>query len=77
MFRFKIIDHLVTLNEGSSVRKEVNIVQWGNGEPKLDIRKWTEDPGSDDLTPGKGISLTEDEGHRLLEILSRFYLKED
>ena len=43
--------------------KELNLVSWNNGTPKLDIREWS----ADHQRMGKGITLTDDEAKALIE----------
>jgi len=47
--------------------KELNLVSWNDGKPKYDIRDW--DPTHEKM--GKGVTLTEEEAKKLLEILSK------
>ena len=45
----------------------VHIIKWGkNGEPKVDIRKWSKDRSK----MAKGISLSYEEAQNLIKILS-------
>ena len=51
---YEIIEQIGILKENKSGwQREVNIVKWNNGKPKLDIRDW----GPDHQKVGKGISL--------------------
>lgn len=43
--------------------REVNIVSWNEGQPKLDIRDWSEDHEK----MSRGITLTADEAQRLVD----------
>lgn len=56
--KYEIIDKIVALpaNAGG-YHKELNRIQWFGGEPKIDIRGWSEDGSK--MT--KGISLTKEE----------------
>ena len=47
-------------------RLELNEVSWNGAEPKLDIRRWKPDHKS-----GKGVTLTREEGRKLLETLKK------
>lgn len=49
--------------------REVNIVSWNGGKPKVDIREW--DPEHTRMT--KGITLFEEEAERLTKLLARRY----
>jgi hypothetical protein len=44
---------------------ELNLISWDHREPKLDLRKWSDDH----LRMSKGITLTNDEAKKLLEAL--------
>lgn len=46
--------------------KEVNVVTWNEGSPKVDIRDWS----PDHTKMGKGITLTNEEAVALLKVLS-------
>lgn len=58
--------------EGDAWQKEVNIVSWNGGLPKIDIRDWTEDHER----CGKGITLSEDEAREVMEILIKHFGKD-
>lgn len=65
-----IIKSLAVLSENvSGYTKEVNFVSWNGNDAKLDIRIWY--PGHERC--GKGITLTEDEGRKLYEVLKSVY----
>ena len=51
--------------------KALKVIQWGERAAKLDLRQWMKD--GDDLKPGKGITLSDEEAQDLLEAL-RDYL---
>ena len=55
---------LSTLRSGYT--KEVNIVSWNGGRPRLDIRTW-----SPDHEPGRGVILNGIEEEELREILEK------
>lgn len=62
----KIVKHIGNISEtGSTYTKELNLVSWNNGEPKYDIRDWSEDHARS----SKGITLTLEELKRLKELL--------
>lgn len=62
--RYKIMAHVGILAKYTTGwSKEVNIVSWNSGAPKLDIRDWSEDHER----MARGITLTADEAQRLLE----------
>lgn len=56
----------------SGWNREVNIVRWNDGKPKLDIRDW----GPDHEKVGKGISLSREEVAILKELLAEYDLDE-
>lgn len=51
----------------SGYNKEINLVSWNEGEPKYDIRDWSEDHARS----SKGITLTLDELKELKKILDK------
>lgn len=66
-FTYSIVKTLGQLSTSrSGWNREVNIVSWNNGKPKLDIRDWA----ADHSKMGKGISLTGEETAILKEILA-------
>ncbi|MBO4688397.1 MAG: hypothetical protein J5636_07770 [Clostridiales bacterium] len=52
----------------SNWNREVNIIRWNDGKPKLDIRDWA----PDHERAGKGITLTAEEVAVLKELLSDY-----
>lgn len=62
---FKVIEHIATIKEWKSVSIELNIVDWGDGKKKYDIRKWS---GKEPL---KGISMDKEDLHSLYNILGK------
>lgn len=58
----KYVGTITKLPDGWS--KEINIVSWNEGEPKVDIRSWN--PGHERMT--RGITLTEEEMDRIVEL---------
>ena len=64
--KFEITEHIGVLSEGSKGwTKEINRVSWNDREPKIDIREWS----PDHTKMGKGITLTDEEAHKLKELL--------
>ena len=49
--------------------KEVNLVSWNGGDPKIDIRDWD----STHERMSRGITLTEDQAKRLFEALEEYF----
>lgn len=65
--KYEIVEHLGVINERTGFRREVNVVSWNEGNPKVDIREWNLDKTK--LT--KGITLTLSECKKLKEILDK------
>ena len=59
--------------EGDTWHKEVNIVSWNGGLPKVDIRDWDESYER----CGKGITLSKDEAREVMEILQNYFSGKD
>ena len=53
--------------------KEINLVSWNGADAKLDIRSWY--PEHEKC--GKGITLSDSEGRKLMETLVKFYAEID
>lgn len=69
-FEFEVIEHIASLSdEDSIVLTELNIVKWGNAEPKYDIRHWRLNAFKEN-TPYKGISLSAGELRELKAALN-------
>lgn len=63
----EIIQGIGVISEGTKGwNMELNIVKWGDNEPKYDIRSWNEDH----TKMGKGVTLTSDEIAALKDILN-------
>ena len=64
--KYEIIKHIGKLSESSrGWTKELNIISWNGGVPKLDIRDWA--PEHEKM--GKGITLSEEEAEKLAKLL--------
>ena len=64
--KYEIIKHIGNLSESSrGWTKELNIISWNGGVPKLDIRDWA--PEHEKM--GKGITLFEEEAEKLAGLL--------
>ena len=71
-FRFEIIEHIGILSQsGNGWTREVNIVSWNGGQPKIDIREWN--PGHEMMS--RGITLRPEEGEKLVDALGKALLK--
>ena len=67
---FEIKEHIGVIEEKQDGwNKEVNIVAWNGGVPKIDIRDW--DPSHERMT--KGITLFEETAEKLAEALTGRY----
>ena len=65
-FNFEIIEHIGVISEGSKGwKKELNKVSWNGGVAKYDIRDWS--PEHEKM--GKGVTLTEEELHKLKSMI--------
>lgn len=62
---YRIIKNLLTLPSEGTFHKELNVIQWGDNEPKLDIRGWNDDHAK--MT--KGTTLTDEEARRFAEAI--------
>lgn len=63
---FEIIEHLGVISTSTKGwQTEVNLIRWNNNPAKLDLRSWP--PNHE--KPGKGITLTDEEAQKLIEIL--------
>lgn len=68
-FKYEIKKEVGVLSTNKSGwNRELNIVSWNDGKPKLDIRDWAPDHSK----MGKGISLTGEEVALLKEILNEY-----
>ena len=70
---YTIHEHLAVLDryEGREVpwAKELNIVSWNGGEPKIDIRDWSESHER----MSRGITLTEEQAEKMTMALVQRY----
>ena len=70
-FKYEIVEKLGVLSQRKGGwQKEINLVSWGDREPKYDIRDWS----VDNTKMSKGISLTAEEVAVLKEILDEIDL---
>ena len=58
--------------EGDGWTKEVNLISWNGGIPKIDIRDWDEDHER----CSKGITLSKEEAREVMEILQKYFEKD-
>ena len=68
---YDIMEHIAVLDEiggrGEKWTKEINVVAWNGGKPKIDIRDWNE--RHDRMS--RGITLTEEQGEKLVKALGQ------
>lgn len=68
---FEIVEHIGVLevydNREEKWTKEVNLVAWNGGKPKIDVRDWNE--RHDRMS--RGITLTEEQGEKLVMALGQ------
>lgn len=71
MITMNVVKKLTVLRDVNGYSKELRIVSWNQGEPKLDIREWKPDDKC-----GRGITLSDEEGQLLLKALEKHYSEE-
>ena len=63
---FEIVRHIgVLLEKRNGWKKEVNLVSWNGGDPKIDIREWDETH----TKMSRGLTFTQDEVMKLADLL--------
>ena len=66
-FKYEIVEQLGVLSESAKGwTKELNLISWNGGAPKYDIRDWA--PEHEKM--GKGVTLSEEEAKKLIELLA-------
>ncbi|MCR5146516.1 MAG: hypothetical protein K6B70_04125 [Clostridia bacterium] len=66
--KFEIVEHIGVISESAKGWKtELNLVSWGDREPKYDLRNWSENHER----IGKGIALSKEEVLKLKELLNK------
>ncbi len=69
--RYRIIREIAVLSERTNGwTKQLNLIAWGDNEPKYDIRDW----GPNREKMGKGITLNAAELQSLTEVLDELEL---
>ena len=71
-FNYEIVKKVAELTESNGYTTEVNLIKYGGGKTKLDIRKWNRN--EDRML--KGITLNNEEAKALLEALKQLNLDE-
>lgn len=64
----EIVQNIAVLSTKGEWSKEVNVVAWGNREPKVDIREWS----ADHKRMTKGVTLTPEEAETLAMALHNY-----
>ena len=65
--KFEIVKELGVIAESTrGWTKELNLVSWNDNPPKFDIRDWSPDHSR----MSKGISMTEEEMEKLVELFN-------
>ncbi|MFT4413883.1 YdbC family protein [Fredinandcohnia humi] len=65
--KFEITKQIAVLSESpKGWQKELNLISWNGREPKYDIRDWA--PNHEKM--GKGVTLSNEEMDKLVEVLS-------
>ena len=63
---FEIVRHIgVLFEKHNGWKKEVNLVSWNGGDPKIDIREWDESY----TKMSRGLTFTQDEAMKLVDLL--------
>lgn len=64
--KYEVIEHIGVLSTSpAGWTKEANLIRWNDKPAKVDIRDWS--PEHEKI--GKGITLTDEEAQKLIEIL--------
>lgn len=69
-FSYKIIRNIAVLLQGAAISKEVNVVQYGDAKPRLDIRIWKRKDGKEQLL--KGVSFSDEEAVALEKAVHQY-----
>ena len=65
--KYEIVKELGVISEGArGWSRELNLVSWNDNPPKFDIRDWSPDHSR----MSKGISMTEEEVAKLVELFN-------
>jgi hypothetical protein len=72
-FKYEIVKNIAVLSTSrSGWNRELNLVSWNEGKPKLDLRDWA--PEHEKMS--KGITLSREEAAILREVLNELSLDE-
>ena len=65
---YDVLEKIVVLRDSNGYTKELRLVSWNGGKPKLDLREWMPDGRC-----RKGITLSDEEGLLLLDGLRAYF----
>ena len=68
-FTFEIREFIGALDAANDNgwRRELNLVSWNGGAPKLDIREWS----ADHTRMSRGITMTEEQGIKVAQLIAQ------
>ncbi len=68
-FTFEIKEHLGALTDANDNgwRRELNLVSWNGGEPKLDIREWS----ADHSRMSRGLTMSDEQGIKVAQLIAQ------
>lgn len=67
-FYCDVLEHIAVLSKSGNLSKELNLISYNGGPPKLDLRSWWQrDDGRRQML--KGVTLTDTEALKLLHAL--------
>lgn len=73
-FIYKIKKQIVTLSDNGKLSTELNVVRFGNSEPKYDLRRWRRFLSSGEKKMQKGVTMTAEEVVKLRDALNSLTL---
>lgn len=72
-FTYEIEKQIATLSDDGKLSTELNVVRFGNSEPKYDLRRWRRFCGGEKRMQ-KGVTMTTEELVRLRDVLNSLTL---
>ena len=72
MTNYQIVQTVGVMSVGKSSEKRLTVTQWYGRPASLDVRVWRRQDNAE-LTPARGLTLTDDEAHRLMELLRQYF----
>lgn len=70
---YVIEKHIGTLSKSGDYSKEVCLVRWKGGSPKLDLRLWKDFKDEKNRKPLKGVSINSEEVGTLKKMLNNIF----